>query len=112
MSSCARIPRKQALEAVRRTAETGNEHGFAVCADGTVTEIVEGESDRLKLKIGEDCPKPVKVFHTHPNGVTRLSEQDMSVLAAEEIDSVCAANADPDDPRYRCERVEACEVGL
>lgn len=101
---CGQIPSKKAREAIRRTEETGKEHGFVICPDGSTGEIQAGGRTSLRLKGECESEGQVAIFHTHPNGNMNLSDQDRRVLSHDKIGMVCAGNASSDDAAYRCER--------
>jgi proteasome lid subunit RPN8/RPN11 len=72
----------QKLEELReRTKATGQEHGFNVCSDGRVTEIVEGSEKRLNIaKINKECNNKIDIgIHSHPRGNPYPSAMDFSV---------------------------------
>lgn len=87
---CGHIDTDVAAEAIKKTRETGNEHAFVVCEDGTHSDIVSGSGDRVDITV--DCDGKAAIFHTHPNDVIHLSDQDMSVLKHEDIEMVCAGD--------------------
>lgn len=110
MSQCPNLPSGKVREIIQRTNETGNEHGFARCADGSVSEIASG--GKTGMNIGgaiDECDLddgPVHVVHTHPNGVADLSGQDRKVAADENVASVCVA---VDGGELYCEMTDSCE---
>jgi hypothetical protein len=113
--SCPRIPRSKALKAIRKTEQTGNEHGFVVCADGSTGPIVSGGKTGMSLNVREVCDDktPVSIVHTHPNGVLQLSDQDRRVLDSQGVQTVCVGNADGDDPGMVCKRMKPdCKVSF
>ena len=88
---CSDIDPDTALRAIKKTRNTGNEHAFAVCSDGTTSEIVEGTERQVNIDV--DCESgQAGIFHVHPNDVMHLSDQDMSVLEHDEIDMVCVGD--------------------
>lgn len=108
--ACPTLPTGKVREILKRTEKTGREHGFAVCADGSTSEIQSG--GKTNLDIGdaiESCnldKGPVSVVHTHPNGVKDLSDPDRKVAAHEDIESVCVAVSGGET---KCESVDTCE---
>lgn len=109
-SSCPSFPQGKVREIIERTNDTGREHGFVRCHDGSVSTVVSG--DESKMSIGEavkqcdlDAGK-IDVVHTHPNGVKRLSGADREVAAHEDVGAVCVA---VDGGEVLCEQVSECE---
>lgn len=108
---CPNIPRDKAGKVVGRTDDTGNEHAFVVCGDGSTSQIIEGESDRLDISEGIEACEAVEsddgmiIFHTHPNGVKRLSKPDKQVLGRDDVDTVCVADPDGD---FMCRSQSQC----
>lgn len=114
MPECPRVPKKKAREAISRTNDTGNEHGFVICPNGSTGEIQEGGSSGMKIE-DDACSADgaVGLYHTHPNGVLRLSDQDRRVLGRDDTNMVCVGNSDPDDPQAMCERSKpTCTIDL
>lgn len=110
MPECPRLPTGKVKEIIQKTNETGNEHGFAVCGDGSASSIASG--GKTGMNIGgaiDECDLddgPVHVVHTHPNGVADLSKQDREVAASDDVATVCVA---VDGGELYCERVEGCK---
>lgn len=108
--SCPNFPDKKVREIINRTVETGREHAFVVCEDGTATDIVSGTESSLDIgEAIESCGmdnKPVDIVHTHPNGVDELSKQDRSVAASDDVSSVCVA---VEGGSMKCEMVSSCK---
>ena len=100
--NCPKIPRSKAKETMNRTSDTGNEHAFMICGDGHDTEIIEGDDKSLNIEELEgvcrrrDATEGMVVFHTHPNGIKRLSRADKRVLSRGDIDTVCVGDTDGD----------------
>jgi proteasome lid subunit RPN8/RPN11 len=95
---------------MERTNETGNEHAFVVCDDGTHTDVIEGESSSLDITeaveaCSADNRNEMVIFHTHPNGVKRLSGQDKRVASREDVHAVCAADT---DGKFMCRTDSKC----
>lgn len=111
MGSCPAFPTGKVREIIEQTADTGKEHAFVRCADGTTTDVVEGQESQLDITGAvESCDLdegPVDIIHTHPNGVDRLSKEDMKVAASDDVESVCVA---VEDGKVRCEMVDSCEM--
>ena len=107
--SCPVLPEQHVREILQKTRETGNEHVFGVCADGSVTDPVEGQKTKAETDSTiNQCDLdngPVHLVHTHPNGVKRLSDKDREAAAHEDIASVCVAVSDG----IVCESVDRCE---
>lgn len=106
---CSQIDPDKALRAIQKTRETGNEHAFAVCADGTHSEIVSGTKRKVKIEV--DCAETAGIFHVHPNDVMHLSDQDLETLEHDKIDMVCVADT---QGNMKCEMDEefACVSDL
>ena len=99
--SCDRIPASKAVEAMRKTRQTGNEQAFVKC-DGKVSMVVSGDDDSVNIgNLLGQCGTRADIFHTHPNGVLDLSDADRQVLAREDVQSVCVG--DPNG-NFVCER--------
>jgi len=61
----------QRLEELKeRTNSTGHEHGFNVCSDGRVTEVIEGIHTGIDLSHSfDECNKQIDLqIHSHPYG--------------------------------------------
>lgn len=102
---CGHIDPDLALEAIKKTRDTGNEHAFAVCDDGTHSSIVEGTERQVNIDV--DCDGTAGIFHVHPNDVMHLSDQDMSVLDLDQIEMVCVSDTQGNmkcelDGEYAC----------
>lgn len=114
MSSCPTFPQGKLKEIIEETVDTGREHGFVRCGDGSVSDVVSGGES--KMSIGEAVDEcnlddgPVDIVHTHPNGAKRLSDADRKVAALDDAGSVCVA---VEGGEVVCEMVEECdfEVG-
>jgi proteasome lid subunit RPN8/RPN11 len=109
--SCPRIPNSTAKEVVERTRETGNEHALVVCGDGEVSDVVAGEESSLDVTEGieacaPDAREDMVIFHTHPNGVKRLSRADKQVAGRDDVEAVCVA--DPDG-EFMCQSMSQCK---
>lgn len=110
MAECPVLPDAKVREIINKTVETGNEHAFVKCADGSTSDIVKGGKSSLDIQEAvESCDLddgPIDVVHTHPNGIEHLSKQDREVAAADAIKNVCVA---VEGGNVRCESVETCE---
>lgn len=108
--ACPSLPTGPIREIIEKTIQTGNEHAFVQCADGSVTEVVEGGRKSLDIDPAIDAcgsNRPVTIVHTHPNGVRELSDADRKVAARDDVEAVCAA-VDGPDPNVKCESIESC----
>lgn len=109
-SSCPSFPQGKVREIIEETNETGKEHGFVRCADGSVSKVVSGGEDRMNISDAvKECDLdagPIDVVHTHPNGTERLSAADREVATHEDVGSVCVA---VDGGKVVCEMVDNCE---
>lgn len=105
--SCPRIPHSKAEKAIERTKETEREHGFVVCGDGSVGELQSGGETGMNVENpcdpGDDS---LVVFHTHPNGVKRLSKQDKKFASRDDVNAVCVGVP---DGSYMCRTDRKCE---
>lgn len=104
---CNRIDEDKAKEAIERTNETGNEHGFIQCADGSTSDMIQGGSDSMQIsdETIEACNGDAGVFHTHPNGVDDLSDEDRKILQKHEnLSLVCAGVQSGYAKKMYCER--------
>lgn len=89
--NCERIDAEQALEAIQRTRETGNEHAFVVCSDGSTSETVSGS--RRKVSVSTDmCDGNAGIFHVHPNDVMHFSDPDMETLDHGKVEMICVGD--------------------
>lgn len=90
---------KQIIEALKRTHETGLEHGFSVCKDGKgksfITRYEKQEGD---ICIGEECHVQLAgcsegnylmEFHTHPETITLFSRGDIHRALRTRTDFTC-----------------------
>lgn len=105
--NCKSVPTSKAIETARRTRQTGKEHAFVICGDGSVSEIQEGDDTSIVVEI--DCKDgPIGIFHTHPNDNLNLSPPDRDVLNSEDVGMVCVGDT---EGNYLChgERA-ACHV--
>lgn len=107
--ACPRFPQGKLREIIERTIQTGNEHGFVRCADGSTSQIVSGDEGSMNIEPAmQQCnlnAGPVEVVHTHPNGNENLSNADRDVAASDEVDAVCATTP---DGKMRCEAIASC----
>lgn len=108
MSKCPQFPAGKVRDIINQTAQTGNEHGFVRCANGSTSNIVKGGKTSMNIESAiQQCDLrngPVDVIHTHPNGVADLSDKDRQAAASPNIKSVCAVgNGD-----VYCEMTESC----
>ena len=110
--NCPKIPRSKAKDTMNRTKSTGNEHAFIVCGDGHDTDILEGDESSLDIEELEgvcrrrDADDGMIVFHTHPNGIKRLSHADKRVAARDDVDTVCVG--DPEG-EFMCRTDRKCK---
>lgn len=105
--TCPRIPSSKAREAIERTRSDEKEHGFVVCGDGSTGEILDGDDDSLDIEnpCSPDDDELV-IFHTHPNGVKRLSKADKEVAARDDVNAVCVGAP---DGTFMCRTDKKCE---
>lgn len=111
--ACPNLPDGKVREIIERTVETGNEHGFVVCGDGSMSDVVEGGKSKMKIeKAVKQCDLSsgeIDIVHTHPNGVKKLSKPDRQVAAHDKVGSVCVA---VDGGDIVCESVESCDMAV
>ena len=110
--ACPRFPTGKVREILERTEQTGNEHAVIMCGDGSTTDVIEG--GKTGLNFGDEMEQcnladgPIDVIHTHPNGVSRLSDQDRKVAALDDdVENVCVA---VEGGEIVCESVDTCET--
>lgn len=109
---CEDIDDKKAKEAIERTKETGNEHGFIQCSDGETGEMLSGGKKSMNIK-GSCSSGSMSVYHTHPNNNPRLSDADREVLHRKDVDMVCVGVEHEGEAKMHCERSQpACVTKL
>ena len=77
------------------TKATGKEISAYISRSGRVEAIAVGDSVKVEVlplgkRRGERSLSGIRVIHTHPNGVARLSEADLSALKEMKYDCVAA----------------------
>lgn len=74
------------------TDKTGYEIALIIHRKGQIHDVVVGEKSSAELNV-EEIPgryAGVRVIHTHPNGICKLSNMDISFLKNKKVDAMCA----------------------
>ena len=74
------------------TEKTGYEIALVIDRKGKIVDVVCGDKHSATFAIEEGVGRysGYRVIHTHPNGVSKLSNMDMSFLRNKKLDCMCA----------------------
>lgn len=84
------------------TERIGREISVAIDRKGMVTEVTIGDSASVELPVADVRDRRlsgIRIVHTHPNGISRLSALDLSALLKMRLDCMAAFSVNTETPR-------------